>query len=188
MFNASRSAVLAMLASFLALALGACASTSPAATGDDRRSAGRLLYEIELTAPGTRSQGWRGALYDPKGVRVDIAVGASIDANVGRFRRVDCVHLWDVCGMIHEGDNANVILGAEPWTYRLYVSAECTRSEGWWGELARAGENLAPQSETIVTPMGPFVARHSPHAFGQHGWFPVSWGAPSSGHWPCAAR
>lgn len=73
-----------------------------------------------------------------------------------------------------------------PTLFRLYVSSECTRSEGWRGELTPAPEP-ARAGQTIDTPMGPFEYRSSAYAWGQHGWFPQAWPAPQmgAGHWPC---
>ncbi|MEZ5960591.1 MAG: hypothetical protein R3C30_09230 [Hyphomonadaceae bacterium] len=179
------------------LALSACATRVSPQQSAHRDVHDRLLYEISVTAPGTRSQGWRGTLYAPDGAPIVLQPGATIDTNVGVFVGVPCQNLWDVCGSVHEETlrwaqehDANVILGQEPWTYRVFVRAECTRSEAWLGQLVRADQQIAPIGDDLTTAMGPFVAKGGALAFGQHGWFPVSWPSPDpgAGHWPCQER
>lgn len=198
MFALSLPKFAACLAFAATLALSACAHReAPAAIARQEsgaREAGRLLYEIVVQAPGSRSQGWRGILYDPQGAPITLRPGESIDTNLGTFVGIECRRLWDVCGAVHQDTldwmhehSANVILGAEPSFYRVFVDAECTRSEAWRGELRRDGQIIAPAPDELQTPMGPFVAKSSAFAFGQHGWFPVSWPEPDpgAGHWPC---
>jgi hypothetical protein len=173
----------------------------------------RLFYELEVTLPGSRSQGVRGRLYDRQGqsivVSADGAIipngetpsaaqtapssGGSIRTDAGTFVTKPLVNLWDVSGMINEamlpaqGMNDPSVRG--PILFRLYVHAECSRSEGWRGELltARGGASIPQQAQPIQTPMGRFVYRTSPNLFGQNGWFPETW--PSAqlgpGNWPC---
>ena len=75
-----------------------------------------------------------------------------------------------------------------PVRFRLYVSAECTRSEGWRGELlSEEGTPLPESAGPLDTPMGRFSVRASSSAFGQRGWFPETWPPPQPGpgRWPC---
>jgi hypothetical protein len=166
----------------------------------------RLFYELEVTLPGTRSQGVRGRLYDQQGRPVivgsdgsiapetapHVTPGGRIATNAGVFVMRPQAHLWDVSGMIHEAmlgaDGVNDPSVDGPILFRLYVTAECTRSEGWRGELHFANTERAPmQRGSLRTPMGRFVFRTSEHLWGQRGWFPESWPAPMVGadHWPC---
>lgn len=164
----------------------------------------RLYYELEVSLAGTRSQGVRGRLFEPSGRSVSVDAGGAIVAehddgggalltNTGDFTQRPRVHLWDVSGMINEAmlppQRINNPAVEGPTLFRLFVSAECSRSEGWRGELlsARGAAPLPRGNESIETPMGRFVYRSSPHPWGQHGWFPETWPAPQPGpgRWPC---
>ena len=165
----------------------------------------RLFYELEVSLVGTRSQGVRGRLFDRSGRSVAVnaagavvaeheAGGGVLVTNTGAFVQRPRVHLWDVSGMINElmlpPQRINHPAVQGPTLFRLFVSAECSRSEGWRGELlsVRGGASI-PEGEPIDTPMGCFVYRSSPHPWGQHGWFPESWPAPEPGpgRWPCTS-
>lgn len=148
---------------------------------------GRLFYEIAVSAPGTRSQGWQGVLYDAGGNPVDAPAGQTITTALGVFIKVPCVHLWDACGMIRtdmaewmKTHQANIIVDAKPWLYRMYVSAEGSRSEVWRSRLLHDGQEIFPLEDAVETPMGPFRTG-GPMASGwaQAGWFPSSWHEPT---------
>ena len=145
-----------------------------------------LYYTMELTNPGTRSQGWIGTLL----VAPPPADGSLMDAlsgpSFGTFVDVACNEAWVPCGMIHEdmfhwmeSHEANIVNDGTPWRYELYVTAPGSRSEGWRGDLLRDGEKLGrpADGQVLSTPMGPFVWQESGVLWGEHGWFPVSWGA-----------
>lgn len=143
--------------------------------------AGRLVYKIEVTNPGTKSQGWYGTLYDAKSLAIVAKPGESIEIAVGRFVSVECVVPWQPCGMIHMAtipvlNESNVILDGIPIEYNLYVTAEGTKSEGWQGTLRRDGVAIEPQADRVLSPMGYFIRADSPNIWGRHGWFPESWG------------
>ena len=152
----------------------------PAPAGD-----GRLVYQIEVTNPGTKSQGWRGTLYDQSGTPMEIAASATVETGAGTFVSVACTPLpWYPCGMIHahmvawmKQHNGNVPMDGEDWAYRLYVTAEGTRSEGWRGELLHGGGTVPAQADgkPMQTPLGPFLWLESPTLWGDHGWFHVAW-------------
>jgi hypothetical protein len=186
--------------------LASCLATTQASPpSQDPPSAERLYYELEVSLAGTRSQGVRGRLFDPSGRSVAVspagAVIAESDAsggvlltNAGAFAQRPRVHLWDVSGMINlallppQQINNPAVDG--PTLFRLFVSAECSRSEGWRGELSAApgAPPVPPSNEPIETPMGRFSYRSSPHPWGQEGWFPEAWPPPEPGRgrWPCA--
>lgn len=198
-----------MLGSFAVLLVAACvASTQPGPLQQSPPLAReRLYYELEVSLAGTRSQGVRGRLFEPSGRSVSVDTEGAVIAehdgsggvlltNTGGFTQRPRVHLWDVSGMINEAmlppQRMNNPAVEGPTLFRLFVSAECSRSEGWRGELlsARDGAPIPPgNDESIDTPMGRFVHRSSPHPWGQHGWFPESWPAPEPGpgRWPCAS-
>ncbi len=198
-----------VLGVFAGLFVAACVASTQPGPPPEPPPLGRerLYYELEVSLAGTRSQGVRGRLFERSGRSVSVnaagAVVAEHDAgggvlltNTGAFTQRPRVHLWDVSGMINASmlppqriNNPSV---QGPTLFRLFVSAECSRSEGWRGELVsvRGGVQIPPvDEEPIDTPMGRFVYRSSPHPWGQHGWFPEAWPAPAPGpgRWPCAS-
>lgn len=155
----------------------------------------RLFYEIVVTAPGTRSQGWHGTLFHRDGSAYALPAMMSVNTNAGVFAGVACAMPWAPCGAIHADQLAwmkthggNVVMDRGAWSFRLYAVAECSRSEGWRGELLHNGRPVPLSGKRVRTPMGPFVRKASPHLWGQNGWFPASWSAPmpAPGNWPCA--
>lgn len=161
------------------VALAVLAQVLPATAADEP---GRLVYEIVVTNPGTRSQGWSGTLYGPDGAALVIEPGQTVALPVGTFVSVECRELWVPCGMIEQHmvewrkiDPGNAILGNEDWAYRLHVGAEGSKSESWTGQIVHAGSRVEQGTGSTETPMGPFVWVDSPYAWGEHGWFPKSW-------------
>jgi hypothetical protein len=178
--------------SLLLFAATFAAITTPRAPAADAR----VFYDITVTAPGTRSQGWRGVLYDPSGAPLARPAGSVVETNAGPFVSVACDWPWVPCGFIHEDqlrwmqtNGGNFILGRDTWVYRLTVTAPCTRSEGWRGELLRNGQAVRTKKRRVPTPMGPFRRKTSAHLWGQTGWFHAAWPAAviAPGHWPCTA-
>jgi hypothetical protein len=142
---------------------------------------GRLAYEIIVTNPGTRSQGWTGTLYGTDGAAMVVDPGKTVETPVGTFVSVACRELWVPCGMIEQRmadwmktNPGNAILDGEDWSYRLYVGAEGSKSEAWTGQIVHAGTLVDRGSGKTDTPMGPFVWVDSPYAWGEHGWLPMS--------------
>jgi hypothetical protein len=143
--------------------------------------AGRLIYKIEVTNPGTKSQGWHGTLYDDKAQSITAKPGEAVETQLGDFVSIECVLPWRPCGMIHVDtipslDHTNIILDESSVEYRLYVTAEGTKSEGWHSKLIQGGVAVQTQGERFLSPMGVFLWVDSPHMWGLHGWFPETWG------------
>jgi len=154
----------------------------------------RLFYDITVTAPGTRSQGWHGTLYDRDGHAMVVDADDTLQTNAGDFVGVECTQAWVPCGLIHsdmlrwmQTNPGNVIIDSKPWSYRLYVNAECSRSEGWRGELRHGGRLVKSKWKPVPTPMGPYAWKNSAYLWGQKGWFHRAWSAPSPAphNWPC---
>lgn len=171
-----------MMKSIAVSLLAMLAAALPAEAND---APGRLAYEIVVTNPGTRSQGWRGTLFAADGSPLQIEPGGRLETPAGAFVSVACRELWVPCGMIEQRTVAwlkstpgNAVMDGQAWSYRLYVSAEGTKSEGWTGELLHADLVIEQGSADMDTPMGPYVWLDSPHPWGQHGWFHRSWTAP----------
>ena len=144
----------------------------------------RLVYEITVTNPGTKSQGWHGTLYDQSGEPVQAEPSTRVKTIAGEFESVAKSQPWVPYGMIH-GDTlrwlkehgADVIFDSEPWAYKLYVTNEGSKSQGFRGELLRGGGVVTPESdgEHVKTPMGTFDWHKSPYGWGSHGWIHASW-------------
>lgn len=141
----------------------------------------RLLYEMELTAPGTRSQGWRGVLYGRNGFPVQLQHGQRADTPAGRFVGVRCEHPWSACGAIHEDMLAwmrthehNIQMGRERWSYRL--TARGFYGDRLEGVLLRDGRSVAEAREAR-TPFGPFrwIDGRRGLTADRHGWFHRAW-------------
>ncbi|WP_139360525.1 hypothetical protein [Mycobacterium sp. D16R24] len=153
---------------------------------------GRLFYEIVVTTPGTKSQGWHGVLYDGIGKPIESVPGQAVTmpvgqfvSEIGEFVNVACNAPWDACGMIRtdmaesmKTHQANVIMDSNPWLYRVYVEAEGTENELWTGILLHGGIGIAPAIKPIDTPMGQFHSGNTAAtSWPREGWFPVSWRA-----------
>lgn len=143
----------------------------------------RLVYQIIVTAPGTRSQNWRGVLYNGSAQAIHVAAGATVRTGIGLFVGVANSVPFKPYGLIHSDTLArlktspgNVMIDTKQWGYRLSVSAEHTRSESWDGELTHAGAAV-PQRRgaTIQTPAGTFVCLARSNGAGLNGWFPAEW-------------
>lgn len=208
-----RLAILCAAGVGVAAILAACAPLPERAAARSARGE-RLFYELEVTLPGSRSQGVRGRLYDRQGRQVAVAAngaivantdsdaaqsapsGGSIRTDVGTFVSRPHVNLWDVAGMINAAmlpaQRMNDPSVRGPILFRLYVHGECTRSEGWRGELltTRGGDPIAPSNQPVQTPMGRFVYRPRSNLFGEEGWFPEAWPRAQVGPdtWPCNKR
>lgn len=145
---------------------------------------GRLFYEMVVTNAGTRSQGWHGILYDADGRSVAANPGVPVETSIGVFEAHACLQPWTPCGFIRAGSlpqsppPSAVLNDPVGWGFRLFVSAEGTRSEGWRGEL-RHGTEVVPAiagSAPVNTQMGRFVSLGSgDHLWGWHGWSPEAW-------------
>jgi hypothetical protein len=155
---------------------------------------GRLVYDMVVTAPGTRSQGWTATLYDPAGDTIEAEPGQTVTTPLGEFVRVPCVNPWDACGMIRtdmaewmKTHQANVIMDSQSWVYRVYLGGEGSGSEVWTSRFLHDDAEISPDVKPIDTPMGPFRTG-DPTATGwaRAGWFPVSWQEPMPPGQPAA--
>lgn len=138
---------------------------------------GQLLYRIDETAAGSRSQGWHGTLFDASGARIALAEGQKLKTPAGGFVGVACVMPWRPCGAILQemlpsnGIPENIITN-ETWSYRITVASVGSRSEGTHGELLRDGIVVQPDDKrTVKTPMGVFVWAENENLWGSHGWY-----------------
>ena len=171
------------LAFALAPAAIATASAVDLKLPGPRPGDGRLVYSMDVTNPGTRSQGWVGTLYDVDGEAMDVPSGETVMVGFDTYVSVECKEPWVPCGMMRENmidwlktHQTNADMGDAVWRYELSVTAEGSRSEGWTGELYRDGAPVSFDDDTrIETPMGAFVARMNGNSWGTHGWLPVSW-------------
>ena len=144
----------------------------------------RLVYEITVTSPGTKSQGWHGTLFGKDGKPVQAEPGKTVKTNVGEFVSIAETNLRTPYGMIHTdmvrwmtAENGNIIMDSDPWEYRLSVAQEGSKSEGWRGELRHSRGIIAgPGGDgPVKTPMGPYAWVANEQLWGLHGWIHVSW-------------
>ena len=146
----------------------------------------RLVYQIDVTAPGMKSQNWYGTLYDKDGKPVPAQPGKIVHTNIGDFVCVaqnstkpdapyGMIHVDQVAWMkSHQG---NELMGTEPWVYRLFVAQEGSKSEGWRGEILHGRGVIGEPSgnEPQPTPMGPYRWLRGKEPWQPTGWFHVSW-------------
>jgi hypothetical protein len=149
---------------------------------------GRTFYQIVVTSPGDRGQGWNGTLFQQSGAALPMQPGQPVQTNAGTFVPVPCGAPHDPCGFIEQRMTAtltNENLGPTQLTYRLLVGAECSRSEKLFGEILRDGKPvLGKAKDTLATPMGQFEWRES---YSEQGWFHKLWPQHmmSPDNWPC---
>jgi hypothetical protein len=192
---------LALHVAALAAFAASCASLPASGSGE------RLFYEMQVTAPGTRSQGIRGRLFDDEGHSIvtnaygevvpentfpAASAGAELVSSPGVFLHRAQLHLWDVSGMIPQVMLATPHLNDPavqgPTSFRLFVRGVCTPQEVWRGELLDShGAAIGQSDAPLDTPMSRFRYRSGPQ---QAGWFPESWpeSASVAGAWPCSPR
>ncbi len=154
----------------IGLALGAIALSSAAA------QPGRTVYEIEVSAAGTKSQGLRGILYDDRGQRVDD--GPVVRTPIGSFRWIPCRMLWDSCGRWRDG--SALPASSYPPENRSALRYRITYEERggrtyWSGELPGLGADAA-RRRRVETPMGMFRWTTGRMGAAQwQGWVPQDW-------------
>ncbi|MDP2064155.1 MAG: hypothetical protein Q8Q63_10875 [Phaeovulum sp.] len=145
---------------------------------------GRLIYQLEVTQPGTRSQGWLGTLYDDAGRAIATAPGTIVETRVGAFENLPCTHLWSQCGFLRVGmlpvtamSGFAALTENQAWVYRLYIHGEGSRSEGLTGVLLQEGLRIfADVGRRVETPLGVFLAvDNGGKLWGNAGWFPETW-------------
>lgn len=144
-------------------------------------AAGQVFYEMVVTAPGSRSQGVRGQLFDANGQpQPHVLTLEPVQTPIGAFDRIGCAHLWSVCGDLRRADgffpggptNDPTVDG--PTLFRV-SRAGTPPGLRFRGELLSNGRAV-PLAERIETPMGPFVAFEG-QFMGQDwsGWIPADW-------------
>jgi hypothetical protein len=139
----------------------------------------RLLYETVEDAPGSKSQGWLGTLYDTDGVAMKVEPGQTVKTVVGVFSGVACAKPGVPCGvlplkMLHGVEHADNVIMDENWSYRIFVVTGGARNGSMRGELSRGRTIVKPEidGKEVKTPMGGFLWVENPFAFGAHGWVP----------------
>lgn len=153
----------------IALAIGAITVTNAAA------QAGRTIYQIDVSAPGTKSQGLRGTLYDEHGRRVE--EGPAVQTPIGSFRWISCSMPWESCGRWRDGPA--VPRSSYPQQNRSVLSYRITVEERggrtfWSGELAGLG--AGGPGRRAETAMGAFRwTTGSAGAAHWRGWVPQGW-------------
>ncbi|GEM_PF-6012747 len=153
-------------------------------TAQAQEADGRLIYQLQVTQPGTRSQGWFGTLYDEAGAAVTAEPGATVKMPFGTFENLPCTYLWSQCGFIPAGmlpvapmTGFAALTEDQAWVYRLYIHGEGSRSEGMTGVLLQGGAQVFPGGmRRVETPLGVFLAiDNQGQLWGDAGWFPETW-------------
>lgn len=158
-----------LLAGLLAaLASGSCAQQIPSTVTVPPSSAAaeRPVYELRVTAYGSRSQGIRGVLFNADGSEVsEDGAGQMADTPLGRFRYVDCQYLWSVCGYFRDGAAVAAYPGpplnpsrSEVIVWRLSLVGQGAAAH-WRSRLIdnHMAAVAAPVGQTILdTPLGAF--------------------------------
>jgi hypothetical protein len=159
-------------ASFACAILAALASSTPAhAVEKQPANKERLSYDIVVTAPGTKNQGWHGTLYDENGTPIAVETGQTVMTEIGELQSVARESPWKPHGMISTAQEIVNEIMPDAWSYKFYKTGVGTRCPSWRGELKRGDAVLKPQGgEPTMTPMGPFVWIEKPH-----GWVHKSW-------------
>ena len=160
--------LLGILTSTLALLLaGAAGAQEPQPAQSER-----TVYELRVTGYGSRSQGVRGVLFDNAGQEIaEDGAGQSIDTPVGRFRYVECLHLWSVCGYFREAAAVAAYPGPpidpdkhEVMIWRLTVSG--TPAPNRWHAYLFDDRMVAVDgpvgSAALATPVGHFRTHSAP--------------------------
>lgn len=144
-------------------------------------AAEQVFYEMVVIAPGSRSQGVRGQLFDAKGLpQSDVPTLEPVQTPIGAFDRLGCTHLWSVCGDLRRtegfslGGPANDPTVDGPILFRVSRS-ETPAGPRFRGELLNDGRPV-PLAGSIETPMGPYVTFEGKF-MGQDwsGWIPQYW-------------
>lgn len=151
-------------------AVAAIAASSAAA------QTARTVYEVDVSAAGTKSQGLRGTLYDDQGRRVD--EGPTVQTAVGSFRWIPCRMLWESCGRWREG--AAPPMSSYPRQnrsiLRYRITVEARRGGTFWsGQLVGLNPGNA-RTRPVETAMGVF--RWTSGRVGAaewRGWVPQGW-------------
>lgn len=156
----------------IALAAAAAASVVSAAHAQNER----LVYKIEVSAAGSKSQGLRGMLYDANGR--EMTSGAPVSTPIGQFRWIECRRLWDSCGWWRVGPeaaaSAHSVPNANILSYRIY-RRDLRAGPSWRGELM-ARRPVTPPPRAVATAMGAF--RWTSGRVGGarwNGWVPAGW-------------
>lgn len=158
---------------FLACALLAALSFPPRAHAQEKHPADkeRLSYDIVVTDPGSKNQGWHGTLYDEKGQPIAVEAGKTVTTEIGELKSVARETPWKPHGMISTAQEIVNEVMPDRWSYKLYKTGVGTRCPSWRGELLRNDAVVKPQGGApTMTPMGPFIWIEGPHGWAHKSW------------------
>jgi len=134
----------------------------------------QLIYEITVTIPGSRSQGWHGTLYDENGHAMQVEVGKTVMTDIGELKSTaeDPVALWKPYGMVPTTPGMENHPMPDAWSYKLYGKDIGSRCSSWRGELLRGNVVIKPPAggDQMQTPWGTFIWLSE-----SHGWVHKSW-------------
>lgn len=167
-----------------ALLLACMAACSPAAAAAPPAPAPveRVLYELVVERPGSRSQGVRGVLYDEAGrEREPKGPDEVIHTGFGDFRYVGCAYLWSTCGYLRDGGgfagpgagNDPTLSGVTRYRVTILSSAE---DIAFRGDLLNGEAMIVAEQASLETPLGVFTQTDGVFAgLRWSGWLPEAW-------------
>jgi hypothetical protein len=140
------------------------------------QSAGKeqLIYEITVTDPGVKMQGWHGTLYDVNGNAMKVEVGKTVMTDIGELKSTaaDPIMVWKSYGMVPTTPGMENHPMPDPWSYKLYGKGIGSKCSSWRGELLRGNAVIKPPAggDQVQTPWGTFIWLNE-----SHGWVHKSW-------------
>lgn len=146
------------------------------ANSAEKRPVGKeqLTYEVVVTNPGTKSQGWHGILYDDNGQVVQVEAGKTVNTDIGELVGVAPVdgQPWKPYGAVPATPGMENINQPDAWAYKLYKTGLGSRCPSWRGDLLRGAIVVKPHAggEEVKTSLGPFIWLGT-----SHGWAHKSW-------------
>jgi hypothetical protein len=133
----------------------------------------RLVYQIVLTLPGSRSQGWHGVLYGPNGTPRVVPAGQRVETDIGTLisKPIQMGLAWRPYGMVPAAPGMRNDIAKGPWNYRLYETGIGTACKAWRGDLISGGKPVPHPKPgvSLRTPWGPFVWRPG-RGWAHHAW------------------
>lgn len=133
----------------------------------------RLLYEMIVTTPGSKMQGWYGVLYDDAGRVIQLKPGEQSGTPAMTLVGVakSDGEYWKPYGAIPVGGVPENIILSAAWNYKLVLTNLQSKCPSWRGELRRDGVLFQPTNgSSVTTSFGQFAWSAS-----DHGWVQPQW-------------
>jgi len=142
----------------------------------------RVLYELVVERPGSRSQGVRGILYDGEGRELEPkGPDDVVHTRIGDFRYLGCAYLWSTCGYLRDAggfagfgsENDPTLSGVTRYRVTTVGSMDDIMFRG---ELLNGQALVVTDKASLETPLGVFRQTSGSFAgFRWSGWLPDAW-------------